>query len=277
MNVSAEALNIITDLIRRTVDPTELGTHTPALVVASRDGISIENIEHLQAGRARFRGTYSASTISDFTSYCAHRALDPTIFLDAQAGSATAFFNLGDEKQPGHADDRATLKLRPTSPFAAVSDLSRTQFTQRQLADWLEDWSDFVKPFYGEEVRGTLANAIAAVRSIEIKAGSNVSHDDRDFGATRSALEQIEARAKEATLQLPSGFIFTCEPYDGFESVEFRLRLSVTPSDPPKLSLRVIGLDEARERIAQAFVDLVKQGLSARNAPARIYRGAFTP
>lgn len=278
MELNHEAIAALQTLIQRTVKPEYLETCTPALLIAGSDGVTIESIEHLEAGRARFRGNYRTSSIADFTAYSGSRLGPPVVFVDAQGGQAEAFFNLGDEQSPGHGDDRAHLTLQPTSAYRALLALDGKQFTQRQLAEWLEDWSDCTQPFYGDEVRPNLAAAIQAVRSIEIKAGSTVAHDDRDFGAQRSALEQIEARAKEATLQLPSGFMFSAQPYEGFEPVAFRLRLGVTMTDPPKLVLRVVALADAQERIATEFVALVRDGLGVVGAKdARIYRGSFRP
>lgn len=278
MELNSEAINALETLILRTVAPKPLDTHTPALVIAGENGAKIQSIENLQAGRARFRGSYSTGTLGDFCAYAGARATSPVVFISAESGSADAFFNLGDELSPGHGDDRACLSLKPTSAYKAVLEVNGKQFKQRALAEWLEDWSDIIQPFYGDEVRPTLAQAIQAVRNIEIKAGSTTTHEDRDFGATRTAMEQIEARAKEAALQLPSGFIFNASPFEGFESVAFRLRLSVTPSDQPTLALRIVSLADAQERIAREFVALVRDGLAVNGrADARIYRGAFAP
>jgi uncharacterized protein YfdQ (DUF2303 family) len=278
MELTHEAIQSLQTLIQRTVQPTTLDTHTPALLIAGSDGVTIENIEHLQEGRARYRGNYSTSSIADLTSYSASRLHTPVVFIDAQNGKAEAFFNLGDEHNPGHGDDRAHLTLQPTSAYRALLALDGKQFNQRQLAEWLEDWSDCAQPFYGDEVRPNLGVAIQAVRSIEIKAGSTKTHEDSDFGASRTAIEQIEARAKQEALQLPSGFIFTAQPFDCFEPVAFRLRLSVTMTDPPKLVLRVVAMADAQERIATEFVSLVRDGLTiAGCASAKIYRGNFRP
>jgi uncharacterized protein YfdQ (DUF2303 family) len=278
MELTHEAIESLQTLIQRTVQPVRLDTHTPALLIAGSDGVEVKEIEHLQAGRARFRGNYNTGNIADFTSYSASRLTEPVVFVNATSGTAEAFFNLGDEGTPGHGDDRAHLSLQATGAYKALLELSSKQFNQRQLAEWLEDWSDALQPFYGDEVRADLAAAIQAVRQIEIKAGSSTTHEDRDFGATRSKLEEIEAKAKDFRLQLPSGFIFTAQPFDGFGFVAFRLRLSVTPTDPPKLVLRAVALTDAQERIAKEFVDLVRDGLAAQGrSAARIYRGSFRP
>lgn len=278
MELAKDAIQRLETLIQRTIEPTKLDTHMPALAIAGEDGVSIETIEHLQAGRSRFRGRYSTGAISDFTAYAVARQSVPVVFVNAEDGRADAFFNLGDETNPGHGDDRAILILKPTNAYSALLAANGKQFKQRALAEWLEDWGDIIQPFYGDEIRLTLAAAVQAVRNIEIKAGSTTTHEDRDFGATRTAMEQIEARAKEAILQLPSGFIFNTSPYEGFESVAFRLRLSVTPSDQPTLALRIVALSDAQERIAHEFVSLMRDGLAVHGCTeAKIYRGAFAP
>jgi uncharacterized protein YfdQ (DUF2303 family) len=65
------------------------------------------------------------------------------------------------------------------------------------------------------------SQALAAIREISIEAKKNVTSTDRDFGASKSSLEEIEARAKGG---LPTHLLFSCTAYPGFKPRQFLLR-----------------------------------------------------
>lgn len=275
MNDSA-AVQKIADLAVEAARANRLETHTPAVL---HNGSPV-SLETLQAGRSRFRGTYATNTLSEFVYYTASRAnsLPPaqvpvSVFIAPEKGSATAFFNLGKVSNPGHADDRATLALRQTAAYAALLAVVGQKHTQRAIAEWLEDWFDLITPHHPETENCTMSMtvAIAAVRDITITVKGEQTSVQGDLQASRSALEEIEARSKK---RLPSGFTFTTAPYDGFEPRAFSLRLAVLPQEKePVLVLRIVGLADVQERIGEEFERKVRDGLSVAN----VYRGTFAP
>lgn len=250
----------------------EANTVIPAYI---HDGKAV-SLEHLQAGRSRFRGTYKTNTLAEFIAYTKTRSESAggygpiSVFVNAEGGAATAFFNLGDTAVPGHADDRAALDLRRTSAFSALLDIALKPLKQKQLAEFLEDWFDVVQPLDVDEI--SLASAIAAIRDITITSKREQINVQGNLQASRSALEEIEAKSRR---ELPTGFRFVTAPYDGFIQRSFVLRLAVLPQEKdPLLTLRIVGLDDVTEKIGQEFEANIRDH---RLPSVNVYRGTFSP
>jgi len=245
---------------------------------------ALKNIEHLQSGRFRFRGAYATNRLSEFTGYVTRRAeergVGPSgddagrdrvrVFIDVDREKACAIFHLGSPGNAGHADDVANITLAKTAAYAALTAIDGKGQSQRALAEWLEDWAPHLEPFYpeGSQAHG-LKQAIAAVRNITIKADSEGTSRVSDLGASRSALESIEASSKD---HLPSGFLFHCVPFPGFVKRAFRARVAVITDEKPKLVLRLIGFEDMAEAIGEEFEELARAGLPSS---ASVYRGTF--
>lgn len=250
----------------------KIETVIPAYV---HDGSAV-SLEHLQAGRSRFRGSYKTNTLAEFIVYTKTRVDSQadgngpaSVFVNAEGGAATAFFNLGNASAPGHADDRASLDLRRTAAFTALLEIAGKQLKQKQLAEFLEDWFDVVEPLGSDNI--TVTSAIAAIRDITITSKGEQTSVQGDLQASRSALEEIEAKSRR---QLPTGFHFITAPYDGFTQRPFNLRLAVLPQDKePLLTLRIVGLSDVFEKIGQEFESELRNRLTGVN----VYRGTFTP
>lgn len=150
-------------------------------VAALPEGVKLHNLERYAAGRSRFRGTLTTHSLTDFVGYVVDRrsSSNPVAaFVDQDGMSCTAFFNLGDEIAPGHADDTATLTLKATAAFRALQSIVGRKLSQRDLAEWLEDWHHML---IARDTSGGplhLAQAIAAVRNITIKASAERNHND---------------------------------------------------------------------------------------------------
>lgn len=246
-------------------------------------GIKLEDIEHLQAHRHRFRGKYATNRLSEFCTYVTNRVSElqdfatgeparsnTSAFLDIDRGTAKAIFNLGRPGEAGHGDDVALLDLAQTAAYNGLLKLNGIKLSQKDLAEWLEDWAQIIEPFYGEDEQArTLKQAIAAVRNIRIKADGESTSKVNDFGASKTALESIEASSQD---QLPAGFLFHCSPYPGFIERQFRLRLSVITDQTPKLVVRLVGHEEQVEKIGQEFEEIARDKLPEA---VRVYRGSF--
>jgi len=268
-----EALSLIQTTAIRACAVRTLETSHPT--VALPDGIKLQSIEHLHQRRFRFRGTYSTSVLADFCGLAKGRATDQAIdnpvsvFVNADDGEAKAFFNLGTPENPGHADDVALLRLDKTAAYAAALAINSKNMTQKALAEWLEDWFDILTPIASHgDAAATVTQAIAAVRDITISTKGERNSIQNEMNASRSALEEIEAKSRK---QLPVGFTFRAQPFAGFAERAFTLRLSVLPSDTPLLALRIVGLDAAKESIANEFEGLVHERLEG----VRLFRGRF--
>ncbi len=227
----------------------------PAIVLPNE--FKVSSLENLQEGRFRFRGEMKTTSISDFVKYSIKNAIDEGVscFIDADEMSAKTIFNIGTIGEPGHADNTALVKLKQTSPFAALLKIDGVKHRQKELAEWLEDWRDYLMAFDADGNILDIKQAISAVRRITIESTRSAEHEDHDFSAKRSVLENVEARSKDV---MPTAFQFTCTPYDELKERSIKLRYSVlTGGDVPVLVLRIVQLENLEEQIAQEFRNLL--------------------
>ncbi|WP_425401217.1 DUF2303 family protein [Algiphilus sp.] len=267
--MEAQAIQEIKRLALAAEGKRDLGTHRPALVI---DG-SVVDIEHLQAGRSRFRGKFNTNVLSEYVNYIgAHENQAGACFVDADSMTSTTFLNLGDDEDPGHADWTAKLKLAPTAGYEAVQTINGRPQSQRDLVEWVEDWAPYLTAeSNGESI--TTTQAITSLRQLTIEQIKKSTHEDRDFGAARTAMEDIEARANG---QMPTHFLFTVVPYLGFRQRTLRLRISVLSSDDrrPALSLRIVGYEQLVEDLAVEFKELLIDNIGDA---ASVAIGTFSP
>lgn len=274
MTLSKEAILLIGD---QAIDASrERNTHLPDHAVALPSDYKIHDLQQYQPLRRRFSGQLLTNNIEDFNEYViTHAVAGQTAgFIDPENLSCTVFFNLGDAQYPGHADWRAKLTLKPTPAFAALKSVAGHPLGQKELTDWLEDWQGNVKPISSAEgdTYGTLGKAIQAIRDITLKGSAERTNKVGDFAASRTAIEEIEAKSK---YELPMGFEFVCEPYLDLPERTFIVRLSVrTSEDTPKLVLRVLQKEVHEEMIARNFKDKLAEAL---NEHVDLTIGTFTP
>ncbi len=270
MSLTKDAIQLINDNALQATGK-KLETFVPT--VALPDSAQIIDLERFQAGRSRFRGTYSTHSLEDFSAYVVERAWTGSRgFIDQDAMSCTLLFNLGTADAPGHADDRAVLKLKPTAGYTAAQQIGGRRISQKDLSDWIEDWHQYITPVDAEGKAIPLAKAIAAVRTITIKASSESETTVGETSASRSAMDQIEARSKET---LPVSLQFRTVPFEGLTEQQITLRLSViTSGSQPVLKLRWVGEEVQREDIAQEFKLVLQDKIGEA---ATLSLGAFDP
>jgi uncharacterized protein YfdQ (DUF2303 family) len=217
------------------------------------EGMKIVSLEPYMVHRNQFRGTMTTQSFDDFIRYCTDLEAEEC-YIYAECMSAKAFFDIGNRANPGHCHHKAKLKLQSTAPYDALIQAGRESFDQREMAEWIEEWSPHLTILDGlGEDASVIANhtAIAAVRTVTIATSAENESTQEDFKASRSSFAQVEARTRGAT---PSVFRFRCEPYHGLESREFSVRLSIMfRDDKPVFKLRLIQLEAAKEAMAEEF------------------------
>jgi uncharacterized protein YfdQ (DUF2303 family) len=270
MSFTAEAIQLITDTAL-IANAKALETNTPTVVLP--EGSKIVSLEQFGAGRSRFRGTFSTNSLVDFGKYVIDRNVaDAQGFINQDEMTCSVLFNLGTEEVPGHADDRAVLKLKATAAYQAVQAISGRAMSQKDMSDWIEDWHTALSAVGEDNQNISLVKAIAAVRTISVKATSESDHTVSETRASRSAMDAIEATSKET---LPTSLIFSVVPFEGLSLREIILRISViTSGAQPALKLRWVGEEVQREEIAQEF----KSVLDAQvGESAKLALGTFSP
>jgi uncharacterized protein YfdQ (DUF2303 family) len=268
MSLSKEAIQLITDTaLEATGKP--LATLVPTVVLP--ESARVIDLEKYQALRSRFRGIFSTHSLADFSTYVTDRATDAARgFINQDDMSCVLLFNLGDTETPGHADDRAVLKLKASAGYTAAQAIGGRALSQKDLSDWIEDWHQYLTPVDDAGTDIPIAKAIAAVRTITIKATSESETTVGDTSASRSAMDQIEARSKET---LPAALQFHIIPFEGLTEQRITLRISViTSGSVPVLKLRWVGEEVQREEIAQEFKAVLEEKIGTA---AKLSLGSF--
>lgn len=256
--LTVDALNQIT-ATHAAAAGRELNTHTPAILLPEH--YAVQQLEKLQEFRSRFRGSMTTTSLPDFCAHVQRRveAKGPDGiadgFIDADTMSCRVFFNLGDEESPGHADDTASLKLKPTAPFAAARAIAGQRLSQSQLAEWIEDWASFLRVVGTEGEDIPVGVAVQKIRTITVKATAERTSTETSFSAGRSVMDQIEAAHAE---RQPADLLFTCHPYEGLLPCTITLRLSVIAGDKPTLVARWVQQEAQEEEIAQEFKEVLR-------------------
>ncbi len=231
------------------------------------------DLEKYMPERRRFRGNFSTTSIEDFCVYANdHDAGSIFVDTDKRRMSARAYFDLGDQHAPGHAEHQASLSLEPSPAYAAALAINGERLKQSQLAEFIEDWLPQLTILHNEDVQNPL-QAIQAVRNIVINANAAASHSEHHFGASRSAMEEVEA--KSSVHQLPTHITFTFVPHIGFEPIDVVFRVAViTDKESPRLTLRWMQQDIQQEAIGENLKEMIATELSQNGCP--IYSGNFS-
>lgn len=217
----------------------------------------VESLERFNTLRFRFRGALSTTSIDDFVRYSVGYAVFDTparCFIDADNMSARSIFNIGTLDRPGHADNVAGITLKKTAPFRALLQIDGERLKQKQIAEWLEDWSDYLLAFDAEGGTMPISQAAQAVRRITIQQATQQDHEDGDFSGKKSLMQSVEASSKDV---MPVAFEFKCVPYEGLSERAFSLRNSLLTGDEPRFVLRIVQLEAQEEAIANEFRDML--------------------
>lgn len=221
------------------------------------EGTAIESLERFSLERFRFRGAMTTTSIDDFARYSKGYASDSEparCFIDADNMTARSVFNIGSLDNPGHADNVASITLKKTAPFRALLQIDGQRLKQKQIAEWLEDWSDYLLAFDADGNTMQISQAAQAVRRITIQQATQQDHETSDFAGKKSLMQSVEASSKDV---MPVAFEFKCMPYEGLDERRFSLRNSLLTSDEPCFVLRIVQLEAQEEEIANEFRDLL--------------------
>lgn len=259
MTLPLETLDRITDTAH-VANGKPVESFVPTLLMPS--SYKLSNIEHLQEFRSRFRGQLRTESIADFCKYTKeHRTegFDTNGFIDAERMACNAIFNLGDIDEPGHGDDEALLILKPTAAFKAMNQIAGQHLSQTQLAEWMEDWHDYIQVIDANGETMEVAAAVQKIRTITITAKAERTSSENNFGNSRSSMDSIEAAHAE---KQPADLQFTTEPYEGLSPRIFTLRLSIRTGEKPTLMPRWVRQEQQEEEMAQEFKQVLQGELA---------------
>lgn len=239
-------------------------------VIALPDNFKLHDTEDQQPNRRRQRGTFQTSSIDSLCSYVErHAEVGATVFVSDDM-KAKAVLNLGSKDSPGHADNIAQLTLVKTAAFHALSQLNGQQQSQKDVAEFFEDWRENLE-FYQDAAVLPIQKAIAAVRQLTIEGVRKLESTTAQLSETRSSFEQVTASSKEP---IPELVYFKCAPYEGLDERTFVLRVSIlTTDDKPRLVLRIQRLQLHVEQMATELAQTVSDQLTAEDIT--VVRGTY--
>jgi uncharacterized protein YfdQ (DUF2303 family) len=246
-----------------------LDTFNPAMVLPA--DARVHSLEAFQEHRSRFRGVMTTSSLKDFADYTlTHAGTDSGGFVNSEEMTCVVLFNLGDQNLAGHGDFYSKLILKKTAAFIALENAASRAHAQKELSDFIEDWAPNLAAITPDGTDIDLRRAAGAIRSITIEQARKSEHVVGDMSASRSAMDQIEAKSAEG---LPAELLFRVIPYEGLQAQTIQLRLAVlTGGDKPMLRLRWIGEAQLREDLAQEFKQVVASEIGGA---AKLTIGSF--
>lgn len=251
--------------------------HTTGAVALPQDFV-LHNLEKFESGRYRFRGQMATKSVIAFSQYATDNAQENnSCFIDAKSMTAKLIFNIGDQSTPGHCDHSAVVSLEKTAPYTAMLEILKKRHTQKDIAEFIEDWRNFITAHAEEDENGdskiiTLPRALQAIRKITIEAIAKSESETRNFGSSTSSMESIDVKGEN---QPPATLIFTCKPYAELPERQFSLRLSIITDRTPLLTLRCVREEEHEEEMASQFKELLTRELDTVTPQVKTYIGAF--
>lgn len=232
-------------------------THFPTRTLPK--DMVIHNLEKYQASRNHYRASMDTQSIADFVKYCEkHNATN--CFIISQEMSAKTIFDIGTPELPLHCHHKAYLGLKKTAAYKALKMFNGSRESQRNMADWIEEWHDLITPLADDEEKTpiSLAKAVNSIRKLTVEQIKRSDHEQGNFKAARTTLESIEAKADD----LPGWLKFTCVPYEGLSETEFLLRLSIIKShDEPQFVIRIFREEAISEELAVEFKEILTEKL----------------
>lgn len=242
--------------------------------VALPSDITVQDLEKFQPTRRRARGRMTTSSIDAFAEYVRAHAEEGACVFVAQSGmEAVAVLNLGVPEAPGHADNTAALTAQRSAPYFALQQITNAPKSQKEIAEFMEDWGDYVGCEGDDGQPMDMRLVVAAIRRMTIEQITRLQAESQSLSESRTAFDQVKASATDG--KLPERIWFDCRPYMGLAARCFHMRLSViTGAKDPQLRLRIINQEQHDEEMADEFAGLVQAALAGK-VPVRL--GTYAP
>lgn len=246
---------------------------TKSSLIALPHDYVLQNMEKFNEFRDDLRGKFETSLIAEFVKYAKiYAAGGSAAFVDVDSMTAVAIFDIGTVEQPLHQRHKSSCALKKTAPFKILLNVNGDRFDQRGLAEWLEDYAEYITPYGddGEPIENK--KAVEAIRTLKFEHTRGSEREVQNFAASQSEYEKVATMTKES-LVIPAGFRFDCIPYQGLESRTFDMRLSIIKNEI--LSIRIKRLEETQEKIAVEFKDKLLAALAEAKIEMPTYIGEF--
>ncbi len=229
--------------------------------------MKIESLEQYLSSPTRFRAAYKTQIIDEFIVYCnEHKTTDSRIYIDQNNMESVAIFDHGTPLIPEWGDHTANLSLISTSEYRALQIKEDEQFGQQELTDWLQDWDKRIRFYDGEFKEISFQVAINNILNLKLNKSQQIESQESNFSRELYAMERIEMESIGGTMP-PAYFIFTAEPYEGFEEREFICPIrGIKQEDKPfKFKYRIRSLEATKQLIVEEFKRKIKEQVPGSN------------
>jgi len=213
--------------------------------------------QHEHEHAARKKGSRTLRDAESFVAYVTrHGGTDTEVWADVKERAVLAVIN-GDaptrDGNPGHADHRATLKLRTTTAWDAWLKLDGRLVGQEEFAEHIETrQAEVIDPAGGTLLE--IASTFKATKSVEFESAKRLS----DGQTVLEYRETVASSAgKKGDLAVPETFTLALAPFEGSAPYQITARLR-TRVDGGHLYIGYI-LDRPDEVLEAAFADVLRQ------------------
>lgn len=265
-------------IVQQAFDKTEVEKNTDFPTAVLPDGMKIHNLEPFMKRRNTFRGLYKTRSIRDFLHACDQHKTG-ACYINPDEMTAAVIFDIGNEKAPGHCENRARLVMKATAAYLALDKIHSQRISQQDLAEFIEDWSDVISLAASNQIAMLSMEAVAAVRRVTVTTKQVGEHQVESFSQKKSGIEELDARSGEE--DLPGFLYFSCVPYEGLNSYTFNFRISLVIENQgregvkaePKFILRPIKMEETVEQMGDEMFNIIDAGLPDLDC----FLGEFNP
>lgn len=234
------------------------------------DDFKTKDLEAYLPERRRARNAFSTGYVADFVKCVnSHKEAGCTIYVNADAMSATAVLNQGSPDHPGHCDNKATVKLQKLALFNDILKLcDGGAISQRTFAQWIEERKEAVKALDTEHAELLLTNVVTGIRSVTIESTKSSSNSVQALSAERSEMESVMAKVKDDKDKLPTYLKFNTKPYKELAEREFFVQVNlITSSRETTFSFSLWGVEQHFEEMAEQFAALTSEAFTEEGAP----------
>lgn len=245
--------------IKRIEELTIAGNHPdtdiPSIVLAG--GNTLASLERYSNHPARHRAVVNTRRIDDFVRYAQDQLISTSVlFIDPDTLNAKLVFDY-DGQWGEHIQN---LELVYTPPYALVK--TPVNFNQAQMREFIEDWDNLLTAHDAEGNAIPLSAALQALMKVEIKETTTTTSELTDFKATRSGLEEVEAKGLSASL--PASLTLNTPLFEGMDPRAIVMRLSVKQGPEvkgkptPDFGLRIQAHDRLKDEVIQELETKLK-------------------
>jgi uncharacterized protein YfdQ (DUF2303 family) len=250
-------------------------------VIALPEGSSLHDLTQFDSVKRWFTGRYKTTSLEGFLGYVNDNIKNgcSEIFISVEDMSACAIFDLYTiEKAPARAEHQALLKMKATPEYQAIKDLCGgvkhsvrdDKLSQREMAEWMEEWREFITPVDSSDKEINIARAINAIRGMTVEASRKMESSVGDMSESRSTLDRIDAKGKEVTV---AGFIaedIYC--YSDLQPKTLKVKFSIiTDAEKIAFKARMLLQDKVKEELGQDLADKINASINIDD----IYLGDF--